>query len=98
VAGEDNTTTLARLDADRLLLQVTRVSFNAPPRSRGPGGMVSTTPVRVTTYVLSASTGRILSRSTDAPQLGIIRGPYAYVGIMDPYPQVRRFRVSPRLR
>lgn len=95
VAGEDQVTTLWRLDAERLLVQVTRATHDARPRPpRGQGGIVTMTPVSTRTYLLSLGTGRILSQSSDAPLLGAIVDGHAYVGIADPYPRVRRFRVG----
>jgi hypothetical protein len=45
--------------------------------------------------VLDAVSGRILSRSTDAPYFDLRRDGVALVVSKDPYPVVRRLRVSP---
>jgi outer membrane protein assembly factor BamB len=93
---EDGAGRAMLLGSDRLLLQVARVDYARAPRTtRAPGSFVDPPVVSRTTYVLDAVSGRILSRSTDAPYFDLRRDGVALVVSKDPYPVVRRLRVSP---
>jgi hypothetical protein len=93
---EDGAGRAMLLGRDRLLLQVARVDYKKAPRTnRAPGSFVDPPVVSRTTYVLDAASGRILSRSTDAPLFDLRRDGVALVVSKDPYPVVRRLRVTP---
>ncbi len=95
IYGEDFAGRATPLGRDRLLLQVGRRDFQKAPRTtRAPGSLVDPPVVARTTYVLDAATGRILTRSTDAPLLDIRHDGIAFEISKDPFPTVRRRRVT----
>lgn len=97
IYGEDVSSAVVPLDRDRLLLQVLRRSFEtgAPP-NRNPGARITLPELGVTTYVIDANSGRLLSKSLDAPWLGFRHGDHAMMVETDPYPRLRRVKVQPR--
>lgn len=91
VYGGDGTALLADIGNDRLLLQVVRVDMTrSRATSRGPGGRLTAPTTGVRTFVLSASTGALLSVSTDAPALTSLSNGVAFEVVTDPFPVVRR--------
>jgi outer membrane protein assembly factor BamB len=97
IYGEDVSSVLMPIEGERLLLQVSRRSFNTGSRpNRNPGVRVTLPELGVTSYVLDARSGRILSKSVDAPWLGRLYGNHAWLVETDPYPRARR--VSVRFR
>jgi hypothetical protein len=96
---EDGAGRAMPLGRDRLLVQVARVDYQKAPRTtRAPGSGVDPPVISRTTYVLDAATGRILTRSTDAPPLDIRRDGISFEVSKEPYPTVRRRKVTPVAR
>lgn len=95
--GGDGTALLADIGGDRLLLQVVRSDMErSRATSRGPGGLMTAPTANVRSYVLSASTGALLSVSTDAPALTALSDGVAFEVATDPFPVIRRRRVTGR--
>jgi hypothetical protein len=91
--GEFSTKTLSRVGPDLLVVQAHRQTHRRDP-DRG-GGLKSTDHGTVT-YVLSASTGKTLTRSTEAPFfLATVAGEEIVAYNDEPYPRVFFARAFP---
>lgn len=96
--AEDAASRAMPLGTDRLLVLVTRRDFARAPRTSRASGFVDPAIVSRAAYVLDAATGRIRSRSSNAPNLTIVRDGVAFQIEKEPFPVVRRLRVTPVLR
>ncbi|MCC7001416.1 MAG: hypothetical protein IT357_04600 [Gemmatimonadaceae bacterium] len=92
VYGEDVTVSMFYASPSRLLLQVIR--WNRVKRTPGQRGKDASDIAGIRTFLIDAESGRLLSVSTDAPQLRSWRDGTAVEVVTEPYPMVTRRRLS----
>jgi hypothetical protein len=92
VFGEDVTTSMFHVSPSRLVLQVLR--WNRVKRTPGQRGKDESDIAGIRTFLIDAESGRLLSVSTDAPQLRSWHDGTAVEVLAEPYPRVARRRLS----
>ncbi len=94
---EDGVAGIHALTRNRLLVQVSRVDYaKARPGPRtGAGARVSPPVVAMRTFLIDASTGKLLAQVSGAPTLRAVRYGLAVEAIEDPYPMFRVHALTP---
>ena len=85
MGGSFRTRTAMRLGPDLLVVQARRETMRRDPTR---GGAVTITEGGIVTYVLSASSGRVLTRQTTAPLYSAERGGIVAGLMLEPFPRV----------
>ena len=95
--ADDNVAGIHALDRQRLLVQVRRVDYTKARRapSSGPSALVSPPLTGMRTFLIDASSGRLLALVSGAPTLRAIRYGLAVEAIDDPYPMFRVHALTP---